>query len=199
MEALVRSPESGARGRRCVADFDGDGQNEFCASGAGGKITVYKRQFTSRVTGNDLFPVIWQSEDLTDPELKPVQDGGREPSTFTQGLAVADIDGDGKNEILVGTSHNGRRPDTNESNPGKIHIFKYSRKNTFRTIWSSTWTEPASIPAFAVGDVDGDNLPEFVYRGMEVYSCRIVRTVPKNRGSIRKCKELGDRKNRETR
>ena len=156
-----------------VADVDSDGKNEILATGAGGKLTIYKSMPDLWNSGELAFPVIWQSEDLASDELRPLEEG-IEPGAYTQGLAVADVDGDGKVEILVGTSEfgllkNEKLKPGEYADHGKIHIYRHLKSNSFKEIWVSKWTSGAHIPAFAVGDVDSDHEPEIVYNGQEVY------------------------------
>lgn len=151
-----------------IADVDGDGKNELLATGNGEVLTIYKHRQTYG-TLKDIYPVVWQSETLGTEGLRPLP-GTPYASAYTQGLDVGDLDGDGLNEILVGTSEGGMLPN-NEilRGKGKIHIFHYLKNDTYKEIWSSGWTFGASVGAFAVGDIDSDNKNEFVYNGSEVY------------------------------
>jgi hypothetical protein len=95
---------------------------------------------------------------------------GTAPYVYTQGLAVGDVDNDGKAEILVGTVESGVRPgDEKPYHGGRIHLFKFDRRRDFTRVWLSDWTLPAHIPAFAVADLDGDGRNEFIYEGQFVY------------------------------
>lgn len=163
-EISATIPNLGAVDVVRIADVDGDNKNEILATGSAGKLTIYKQMMSP--SGN-IFPVIWQSEELINKDVKPTKT--REPKSFTQGLEVADLDGDGKNEILVGTGEHGILPHEDENKAGHIYVFKHSGKNSFKDIWKSDWTYNARIPAFTVGDIDSDNKNEFIYNGMEVY------------------------------
>lgn len=148
-----------------IADVDGDNKNEILATGSAGKLTIYKQM--KNMLGENIFPVIWQSEELINKDVKPTE--FREPKSFTQGLEVSDLDGDGKNEILVGTGELGILPHEDENKEGHIYVFKHSGKNSFKDIWKSDWTYNARIPAFTVGDIDSDKKNEIIYNGMEAY------------------------------
>lgn len=147
-----------------VADVDNDGKNEILATGNSGMLTVYKHRKQPQ-TGNESYPVMWQSPPLVsrDGEL------ASKPHALTQGLGIGDVDNDGQNEILVGTLERGNFPSRKSRYGGKIHIFKYKGNRTFQTQWISDWTTGAGIPGIAIGDVDGDQINEFVYDGWEVY------------------------------
>ena len=169
-----------------VADVNNDGDNEIMATGAGGKLTIYRSSPDWGDPVEIAFPVIWQSQDLASGELSPIAEG-IEPGAYTQGLAVADVDGDGKVEILVGTSEfgllkNEKMKPGEYADHGKIHIYRHQNRNSFNEIWVSDWTSGARIPAFAVGDIDSDHEPEIVYNGREVY---------KYEGSDRSFKGIG--------
>lgn len=135
-----------------AADIDGDGQNEIVASGNGGCFTVYKAR-KLRESANFVYPVLYQSEDL----------GG-----YTQGLEIADIDGDKKNEILVGAT----LPSSNKEN---VFVFERSggistpaiTKLSLRLAFSMAH-ESSSIPGFVVGDADNDGRNEVIYNSRHV-------------------------------
>lgn len=147
-----------------VADVDGDGQNEILATGNSGRLTVYKHQ---ELFGTNSYPVLWQTPVLGAPELGPPR-SERLPLSFTQGLAVDDVDCDGDPEILVGTSEMGQHPEGLRG-LGRILIFEYRPDGSFQERWTSPLTGSASIPAFHTFDLDQDGCSEIIYNGEEVY------------------------------
>lgn len=146
-----------------VADVDGDGKNEILATGNNGMLTIYK-YLKQPITNRDTYPVLWQSPQLGSKDLQS-SDKLKIPSVATQGLGVGDVDHDGQNEILVGTSE--FLPGSKSG--GKIHVFKYKGNREFYEQWISDWTTSAGIPAFAIGDFNGDQNTEFIYNGKEIY------------------------------
>jgi hypothetical protein len=145
-----------------VADVDFDGKNEILATGNSGLLTIYKHR-KQKETEREIYPVLWQSPPLASEDANPkFPNTPRPPSVmcFTQGLGVGDLDNDGNNEICVGTMEGGG---------GKIHIFKYKREKEFCELWVSGWTDSSRIPAFTVGDVDGDRKIEFIHNGQTIY------------------------------
>jgi len=150
-----------------VADVDSDGKNEILATGNSGALTVYKHR-KQISTGNNSYPVMWQSSSLVSKDGETTNKK-RMPVAFTQGLGIGDVDNDSQNEILVGTMELGNFPSRKSRSGGKIHIFKYKGDREFQELWISDWTTSALIPAIAIGDVDGDQINEFIYNGQEVY------------------------------
>jgi hypothetical protein len=137
-----------------VADVNGDGENEIVASGNGACFTVYKARKLRESSTNFVYPVLYQSEDL----------GG-----YTQGLEIADIDGDGKNEVLVGVSPMGKE--------NKDHIYVFEKSGGTKTPGITTLSlrqtfsmplESSSIPGFVVGDADNDGRNEVIYNSRHV-------------------------------
>lgn len=142
---------------RC-ADVDGDGQNEIVASGNGGYFTIYKARRNRDERGSFEYPVIFQSEYL----------GG-----YTQGLQVADIDGDGMNEILVGAAPPPKSKQDNifvferRTGPGSGSPWLGRANSTFAKTFSMP-LESSNIPGFVVGDADNDGRNEVIYNSRHV-------------------------------
>lgn len=125
-----------------AGDLDGDGEIELVASTYGDKtwsgyLVVYERE-------GDRFIPVWQSEPC----------GER----LTASLQAADIDQDGKNEIIVGGYQ------------GNLLVYAYtgrgyslkSKRNFGDTVWRTT-----------TGDIDGDGQPEIIV-GMCSGDLRVV-------------------------
>jgi len=137
-----------------IADADNDGHDELVVVGNSGRVTVYKPTRPSHLD-QALYPVLFQSAPL--------------PS-YTQGLAVADIDGDDDNEVLVGVS----------VRPGLTHPSIVVFENTiqpenerdalrsdFEQVFDMT-LDSSRIPGFRVGDTDNDGQNEVVYNSKYV-------------------------------
>ena len=141
-----------------IADIDGDGNNEILASGNSGCFTVYSIR-KSRKTGEITYPVIFHSEDL---------------EGYTQGLETADLDGDGKKEILIGVTDKVKRGGPKENN--NIVIFELKEAYISPGGMAKLSLEKAlamplessSIPGFAAGDIDGDGKDEAVFNNKYV-------------------------------
>jgi len=155
-----------------VADVDNDKRNEILAAGNAGVLTIYGcANLPYGELGGALglwCPVKWQSEYLLSKDLRPPVSGRL--STYALGLAAADINGDEKLEILVGTVENGELPPgVDRTKSGHIHIFAFDGQRGFVETWLSDWTFRSDVPAFSTGDLDGDGINEFIYNGREIY------------------------------
>ncbi|MFC2167327.1 FG-GAP repeat domain-containing protein, partial [Acidobacteriota bacterium] len=141
-----------------VADVDGNGTNEILASGNSGCFSIYSAR---EIWDSDKYdyPVVYQSTKL-------VEGAGH----YTQGLDVADIDGDGKNEVLVGVT--ARRGEENDN----IFVYDCDWGDTVRTRTNSMTLkkvfsmklESSSIPGFTAGDLDNDGSDEIIYNNKYV-------------------------------
>jgi hypothetical protein len=131
-----------------IADADNDGLNEITASGSGGTFSIHKPR------GLIHYPVSYQNE--------PFGNRGF-PDTYTQGLLVADIDDNGKNEIVVGLT--GKQAEN-------VLVFEMltgssPRRPKFRKIFGMPEASSA-IPGFVAGDADNDGRVEVMYNGRDV-------------------------------
>jgi hypothetical protein len=155
-----------------VANVDNDKRNEILAVGSEGVLTIYG---CANLPYGELrgalglwCPVKWQSEYLLSKGLRPTVSGRL--STYALGLAAADINGDQKPEIIVGTVENGEfHTGVDKTKTGHIHVFAFDGQRGFVETWLSDWTWGSDIPGFSTGDLDGDGINEFIYCGREIY------------------------------
>ncbi len=116
-------------------DMDGDGKAEITSVSGDSK-----RLYLFRNEGDNSFRRVASFGDLP-----PGGDASINPS-----LLVADLDGDGRGEVVVGSSD------------GTVFIYDYIANNIFRLVWSHR-LEDFETRAVAGGvDLDGDGLSEFI-------------------------------------
>jgi len=110
-----------------VRDTDNDNYNEIVGGGTSNKLNVW--EYT-----NGSYENVFLSDDL----------GG-----FTQGIDAGDVDGDGNNELIAGTS----------GGVNKIYVFKYNQGTaTYENVDSVSCT--SGVQMLSTGDLDNDNKDE---------------------------------------
>ena len=121
-----------------VADFDGDGRQDI-AYGSNTRLDIFQNTGTPGSITTASFSNV------------PVA-----ATSYASFIAVDDLDGDGKPDI-AGTGKNGSLPDLlvlrNVSVPGTL---------TASSFTSTTLTTGSAFNSLAIGDLDGDGIPELV-------------------------------------
>jgi hypothetical protein len=148
-----------------VADVDRDGKNEIVAGGLGGRVSVFKFR---KSAGRGTYPVVWQSAFLAAPELLG-RGGVGLPSAYVYGIAVADVNGDRHQEIVVSTLETGRLGDKDINSPSpRVLVFEFDGRGDFVQKWASGYGAQSGAARLVAGDVDGDGVAEIV-AGRDVY------------------------------
>ncbi|MEW6750702.1 MAG: S8 family serine peptidase [Candidatus Latescibacterota bacterium] len=128
-----------------VGDVDGDGRGEMVLRSE----SLSFLQVVESV-GNDRFA---EAAVLTNPTAQiPKGSTGPEANRLGQRLVVADLDGDGRPEVLAGDGD------------GDLFAYEGVADNQFRSSWREIDSRP-DVDARLVGggiDLDGDGRPEFV-------------------------------------
>lgn len=145
LTAIPNLPAGSGPVRVCIADIDGDGRPDVVASSAlDGVISIYQNVITNgTLTGTSFAPQRIVLPMLSTSSNSPIA------------IAVADIDGDGKLDILA-----------TDSDDGVISIFRYIGTNSMIT--SNSFGDRIDIPTaggvrgLAVKDLNQDGRPDIV-------------------------------------
>ncbi len=145
-----------------VADVDADGKNDVVAGGYGGKVTVY--QFLKTDQGGQ-YGVLWQSRFLAAEGV--MAPGGGAPIVLVQSLAIGDVTGDGRPDIVASAMEFGKFGSRDIRAP-RLHVFSFDGIRDFNEVWTSDHLSTQAT-GLSTGDLDGDGTGEFVLGGRQVY------------------------------
>lgn len=116
-----------------VGDADNDGHPE---------LLIGQRQQTSVASDGKIYMYRWDGSTYKSVLIQDTMS-----STYSMPAAIADLDGDGKNELIT--------------SPGRVTVYRYSSKSgKFEGLWAAPGGTNSLI---STGDVDGDGRPEAVY------------------------------------
>ena len=121
-----------------VGDIDGDGKADVVVGLAAGSVNP------ARVAAY-----------RADGTLIPGSDFVAMSTIYGANVAVADFDGDGKAEIVVGAG-------LNSNNPAQVRVFKYESGAIIDTGINFNAFRVKGGVNIATGDVDGDGIPELI-------------------------------------
>jgi hypothetical protein len=121
-------------------DLDGDGRGEFLLGGLGGGAPGMPYDF-----------VLFLFESVGDNQFQVVHTFLHEYGSLAggSGAAVADVDGDGKREVIFGSGYT-------------LRIHRNTGDNSWGEIWSGN---VGSIYSIAAGDHDADGKEEIIFQG----------------------------------
>jgi hypothetical protein len=145
-----------------IADLDGDGRPEIITGGF---------QFDG---ANETGEVrIWSMGDAAlKLRAQAVLDGQGSPSMRVNDLAIGDVDGDGRPDILVAGRHGPLKTEDSKDHPdkrrevGDLSVLRFANnKITTRTRYSWARSSSLRLRSVVVADLDGDRRSEIVAGG----------------------------------
>ena len=109
--------------------------------------------------------MLWQSRFLAADGVKAP--GGGAPIVQVQSIALADVTGDGRTDIVAAAVEFGKLAGRDIRAP-RVHVFSFDGARDFTEVWTSEHlsTQATNLSA---GDLDGDGTGEFVLGGRQVY------------------------------
>lgn len=150
-------------GQIAIADIDGNGkQDVILANQSSNSFSIFRNKSTPGL--------------LTTSSLAPRVDFLMDTSTGARALAVGDVDGDGKPDLVIGNSF-----------PGNNKSYVFRNTSTLDTIGPGSFAprlefiagnEPSNI---AIGDIDGDGKTDLVvvnYSSISVLRNRLSEVIP---------------------
>ena len=140
-----------------IADIDGDGKHDLTVTNSGSD-------------SFSIFRNISTSGSLTIGSLEPRADFLTGPAEGSRALAVGDVDGDGKPDLVIGNTIPGSKVIyifINSCTSGSIGIGSFDSRIVF-----TSGTSPSSI---AIGDVDGDGKSDLVVVNSDGNSLSVLR------------------------
>jgi len=151
--AILPNPTEGDNGlgtATAIGDFDGDGLMEIATGDDEAELFVYEN------TGDNQFRQTWQGE--------MVEGQGGEPQGVSSAhyLAAGDLDGDGKDEFIVGGKVDGGKFGFARKH-WVFSVFKANGDDTYESVWTQAimFIRPGGN-GVSVGDIEGDGKNEFV-------------------------------------
>ena len=134
----------------CVGDCNGDGTNEVVVltRGRSGTTATTPTLYVYRMSGDNLFTLLWQSDNLF---------SNMSARTTCSPLAVADVNKDGKADIIVAMYSTAGDGSAN----GKLFFLEQTSSNVWSVTWSG-YTAQGKLLDVTVGDLDKDGRNEIL-------------------------------------